>query len=206
MDGRGFRGTHFSIATPCFEQSGHCKEIGKRGAWPCLPKLNTLRSFRAPPVSVATVDRSRAPLHVLSMDNDARMIRLPSTKHWRFAWECRPVGRPQARGNRIHGERSPPPYRSPVRNRFPQGRWTDYAGGAGDVNKCGSKILIASCYLIDPKSGFLHPGRNEGGFYPRSTWWVRVRLYAGRRLGVRDQFPRFDKGRIRFHRPRKMHL
>ena len=40
--------------------------------------LNTWRSFRAPPVSVATVDRSRAPLHVLSMDNDARMIRLPS--------------------------------------------------------------------------------------------------------------------------------
>ena len=60
-----------------------------------LPNFYTWREPRAPPASVATVDRSRAPLHVLSMDNDARMIRLPSTKHWRFAPECRPVGRPR---------------------------------------------------------------------------------------------------------------
>jgi hypothetical protein len=84
--------------------------------------LNTWHDFRAPPVSVATVDRSRAPLHVLSMDNDARMIRLPSTKHWRFAWECRPVGRPRNHGFRSHGGRSPPSCLIPGAHQVPPER------------------------------------------------------------------------------------
>ena len=56
--------------------------------------------------------------------------------------ECRPVGRPQARGNRIHGERSPPPYRSPVRNRFPQGRCRGLCGWGG---MCAQMQVRNSC-------------------------------------------------------------
>ena len=78
----------FIIATPGFhrlasvKERSLCREKSGSGALGLAYRnLNTWRSFRARPVSVATVDRSRAPLHVLSMDNDARMIRLPFTKH-----------------------------------------------------------------------------------------------------------------------------
>jgi hypothetical protein len=90
----------------------------------------------------------------------------PLPRHLRLPRERRPVGRPQARGNRIHGERSPPPYRSPVRNRFPQGRWTDYAGGAACVNK-RFFCRIAKC--LKSLQGIFDNGKSRPGsdwFYP----------------------------------------
>jgi hypothetical protein len=97
---------HLSIATLRF-RPGFCQRT-----LPLLGSFGELRSREAGRLALPTetkyvaqlprpagvcrpVDRSRAPLHVLSMDNDARMIRLPITKHWRFASACRPVGRPR---------------------------------------------------------------------------------------------------------------
>jgi hypothetical protein len=86
----------------------------------------------ARPVSVATVDRSRAPLHVHSMDNEARMIRLPLTKHWRFA-----SGLPARRtpSEVVGTESTPGGHRRPTDPRSGTGSRKgdagDYAGGAG---------------------------------------------------------------------------
>ena len=104
----------------------------------------------ARPVSVATVDRSRAPLHVLSMDNDARMIRLPFTKHWRFARNAGPSDalRPVGTESTGRGHRRPTDPRSGTGSR--KGDAEDYAGGAGDVNKSGCEIFWAGCHAIDP--------------------------------------------------------
>jgi hypothetical protein len=145
---------------------GYYNKSGSGALGRAYRNLNTWRSFRAPPVSVATVDRSRAPLHVHSMDNDARMIRLPSTSICASLGNAGPSDALGGRGNRIHAGRSPPPSQSPVRNRFPQGRWTDYAGSAEGVNKSGTKILLAGFYAIDPQQFFLRTSRDGGGFCP----------------------------------------
>ena len=125
--------------------------VGKRGAWPCLPNFIYVAQLPRPAGVCRPVDRSRAPLHVHSMDNDARMIRLPERSIGASPGNAGPSDALGGRGNRIHAGRSPPPYRSPVRNRFPQGRWTDYARGAGYVNKSGAKNLLAGFYAIDPQ-------------------------------------------------------
>jgi hypothetical protein len=128
----------------------------------------------ARPVSVATVDRSRA----VSM--------LPRGLHTDVSWSLR-TATPQTRhpgicacrgnagpsdalrpvGTESTGRGHRRPTRSPVRNRFPQGRWTDCAGRAGCVNKSGAKNLLAGCYVIDPQQFFLRTSQNESGSYPR---------------------------------------
>jgi hypothetical protein len=90
------------------------------------------------------------------MDNDARMIRLPSNE----ALALR-IGMPARRtpSEVVGTESTPGGHRRPTDPRSGtgsrKGDTGDYAGGAGCVNKSGAKILLAVCYVIDPQGGFL---------------------------------------------------
>ena len=115
-------------------------KVGKTGGQESAARIRKTRTgtpMPARPVSVAPVDRSRAPLHVLSMDNDARMIRLPFTKHWRFARNAGPLDALGAMGSDPtgRGHRRPTDPQSGTGSR--KGDAEDYAGGAGCVNKSG---------------------------------------------------------------------
>ena len=68
---------------------------------------------------------------------------------------CRPVGRPQDRGNRVHGGRSPPPSRIPVRTRFPRGRWAKYRLQRIGVDKSGQ--LFFECERNQWVGGDVYP-------------------------------------------------
>ena len=116
--------------------------------------LNTWRSFRAPPVSVATVDRSRAPLHVLSMDNDARMIRLPFTKHWRFARNAGPSDalRPVGTESTGRGHRRPTDPRSGTGSRKGDGRIMRERRGV--CTNAGAKFLSPAVMPLIRKADF----------------------------------------------------
>jgi len=148
-------GRTYSSPRPA-SQSGHCQRAGKRGAWPCLPSVNTWRDFRAPLGVCPEVGRSQRPLHVHSMDKTPRVLRILRDLHLVLppqVFTCgfrpghaaagrRPVSGPRVPGyhTRAGGHRRSP--RSRFQNPVPQERWRDYASGGNEGDKSGVKKCV----------------------------------------------------------------